>query len=142
MDDLPADYKPVKKRNYKVIILIIAVVAIISYAALNSYMTKYVDEPADLHATIIGEVSLSGSGISANLLNDGVVNWDVDSVDVGGGGSSCGNLAKDVKPNTTARVRCTITEWEEGRSYPIVISVKNVDDESTFMVSGIGQYKP
>ena len=145
MDDLPVVFKPVKKSNKKPIILIIAIVAIISLGALGSYQSKYVDEPSDLHASLSGGVTLryqigNAGTIAAKIINDGVVDWDIDSVEIIGAHSSCRRPPKDVKPNVTISLTCSATDINNGQSYPVVIYVKQSDDESKkYMLSGIAE---
>ena len=145
MDDLPPDFKPENKSHKKTIILIIAVVAVISVAAFNSYQTKYVEEPSDLHAALVRGISITyqvgnAGGLNAEIINDGVVDWDIDSVDIIGAHASCNKrkIPKDVKPNETIKLSCSATNIDNGQSYPVVIYVKQSDNESNkYMLSGI-----
>ena len=117
-------------------------VAIISFAALNSYQTKCVDEPSGLHATLTGEITINGGSVRARLLNDGVTEWNVTSADVVGEISSCRRLPNSVKSNETVSVRCIATGIDEGASYSIVIYIVDAKDESNkYMLSGMAQAK-
>ncbi len=137
MDDLPIEYVG-GKRNYKAIILIIAVAAIISFAAYSSFQQTDVDESSgNIHATVLEAITLDKGRIKTKLLNDGVSEWDIVKVDIIGGKTRCWSLAKSVKTNSTATVSCSATNIEMGTSYTIFITLANAEDESeTFMVAG------
>ena len=143
MDDLPLDYTPVKTRNNKRIILIVAVVALVAFAVFSSYQTKYVDDSAkNQHAILTKDISISGGRISAQIMNDGNHTWDVSSLDVVGGKSSCNRLPKGVKSNETVSVSCLASGIEKGASYSVLIYLNDVNDESKrFLISGVANYQ-
>ncbi len=144
MDDLPIDYTPVKTRNNKRIILIVAVVAILSFVVYTSYNTKYVDSSSnDLHATVIQDLSMVSGKLDGTILNDGEKAWDVSSVNVIGGKTNCFRLPKGIKTNETISLGgmfCTTTGVEKGDSYSVLIYVNDVDDESKkYLITGTVQ---
>jgi len=144
MDDLPIDYKPKKARNNKTIILIIVVLAILSFAVYTSYNTKYVDPSTNyLHATVIKDLSMVSGRLAGTIINDGEKPWDVNSVNVIGGKTSCFILPKGIKSNQTISLDgmyCSTTGIELGDSYSVLIYVNDVDDKSKkYLITGTVQ---
>lgn len=144
MDDLPSDFKPEKKRNTKAIILIVAVIAIISFAVYSSYNIKYVDESyGNLHATISKKIELTSGRLDGSLINDGKISWDINSVNIVGGDITCFRMPKDVGVNETVFIGdmyCTGRNIEDGASYSILIYINDVDDESVkFLITATVQ---
>lgn len=143
MDDLPIDFKPEKKSNTKRIVLVVGIVALLSFVVYSTYNMKYVDESVgDLHATVTQDISLTGGRIRATLLNDGETMWNVSSVDLIGAKANCRRLAKMVAVNDSATISCSTTGIDEGASYVIVITIVNVDDaEKKYLISGTSEFK-
>lgn len=143
MDDLPPDFKQEKTRNTKRIALIVAVVAIIGLAVYSSYNMKYVNESSgDLHATVTRDISLSGGRIRATLLNDGETMWNVSSVELIGGKTSCWRMAKNVAVNESASISCSSTNIDEGQTYSIVITlVDAANPEKKFLITGSAEFR-
>jgi len=147
MDDIPDDYKHKKTRNTKAIVLFAILIAVISFAAYNSYQTKYVDDQSgSIHATLVEDITLNGGRVRAKLINDGVLAWDIDSVEIIGAKTNCWRLKKGVEHNETATVSCTGSGIDEGASYSVVIWLTNSSSfqgntEQRYMISGIAEFR-
>ena len=148
MDDIPDDYKHKKTRNTKAIVLFAILIAVISFAAYNSYQTKYVDDQSgSIHATLVEDITLNGGRVRAKLINDGVLAWDIDSVEIIGAKTNCWRLKKGVEHNETATVSCTGSGIDEGASYSVVIWLTNSSSfqgntEQRYMISGMAEFRP
>lgn len=139
MDDLPIDFKPEKTRNTTKIIMLVAVIAIISFAVYFSYESKYVDNSnKELHATLIQDISMSSGTIRAALVNDGTNTWNITSIDISGATTTCKNLPTNIIANSTANIRCGTRGAESGESYNIIITFTDVNDPTKkYLISEI-----
>ncbi len=130
------DEAPVKKRNVKTIVLVIAVVAIIGLAAAYSFASKNAIQSSSqgLNAKL-SEASLVGSKLSASILNNGATKWDVKSVQISLVSVSCFNLPKGIAPGGSATLSCTANGAKSQARYLVLVIVKDTTSNSTYTAS-------
>ncbi|MCL4436537.1 MAG: hypothetical protein M1503_03900 [Thaumarchaeota archaeon] len=133
---LSDDDVPVKKRNLKTIVLVIAVVAMIGLGAVYSFQSKTAIQTNSqgLHAKLT-EVRLVGSRLSATINNDGATKLDVSSVQISLVSVSCMNLPKKVAPAGSATLSCTATGAKTSSRYMVLVIVKDDNTNSTYTAS-------
>lgn len=134
MDDELDDVKPTKRINLRTLSLVAAMVVVIAIMAFYSAQSRSLDQSQSLHVSL-SDVSLAGGRLSANIMNDGVIKLDVESVQISEGSLSCRRLPKGMEPGDSASMRCTATGIEAGSSYMLIVNVKDVDSESTYRTS-------
>lgn len=130
------DEAPVKKRNVKTIVIVIAVVAMIGLGAAYSFQSKNAIQSSSqgLHAKL-SEVSLVGSRLSASINNDGATKLDVSSVQISLVSMMCLNLPKGVAPEGSATLSCTATGAKSQSRYLVLVVVKDTNSNTTFTAS-------
>lgn len=136
MADQSDDVAPIKRRNLKRWVLVLALVVAIAMAAFYSVQSRNPDQSGieGLHARL-DDLSLTGSRLSASITNDGVMEWDVDSVRISQGSINCFRLPKGVEPGGSATIRCSASGVKTGASYILVVSVKDVGSEEVYRAS-------
>lgn len=136
MENQSDDVEPTKRRNLRTLSLVIAVVVVVAIAAFYSAQSKNSDQSGtqNLHARL-SDMSLTGSRLSASISNDGVITWDVDSVQISAGSINCRRLPKGIGPGGSATLRCTASGIKTGASYVLLVNVKAVDSESMYKAS-------
>jgi len=130
------DEAPVKKRNLKTIVIVIAVISMIGLGAVYSFQSKNAiqSNSQGLHAKL-SEVSLVGSKLSASINNDGATKLDVKSVQISLVSMSCMNLPKGVAPAGSATLSCTATGAKSQSRYLVLVIVKDTASNSTYTAS-------
>lgn len=130
------DEAPVKKRNLKTIVIVIAVVAMIGLGAVYSFQSKNAiqSNSQGLHAKL-SEPRLVGSSLTARIDNDGATPLNVNSVQISLVSISCMNLPKNVAPDGSATLSCTATGAKSGSRYLVLVIVKDTNSNSTFTAS-------
>jgi hypothetical protein len=136
MADQSDDVAPIKRRNLRTWGLVLALVVAIALGAFYSVQSRNPDQSGteSLHARL-DDLSLTGSRFSASIANDGVIEWDVDSIDISQGSISCFRLPKGVDPGGSETMRCTANGIKTGASYILVVSVKDVGSEEVYRAS-------
>ncbi|MBI2938247.1 MAG: hypothetical protein HYY22_08575 [Thaumarchaeota archaeon] len=130
------DEAPVKKRNLKTIVIVIAVIAMIGLGAVYSFQSKNTIQSSSqgLHAKL-SEVSLVGSRLSASINNDGATKLDVSSVQISLVSLTCMNLPKSIAPEGSATLSCTASGAKTSSRYLVLVIVKDTASNSTYTAS-------
>ncbi len=137
MDEDYDEIEPRKRISTRNLVIIIIVIVAIAGAAYFSSSSRNSDSPIKL-----SELSLTSTRFTADIVNDGTFEFDVDRIDITPGDLNCYRYPKGVEPGETQSISCRASDITRGVSYVLIAYVTDVSDESEYKVSNHVVAKP